>query len=92
MGYVFEWDDRKASINFRKHGVSFDEASTVFGDTLSLLLDDPNHSLYEQRFLVMGMSSQQRLIVVAFAERPPLTRIITARLANRQERKLYEQG
>lgn len=92
MGYVFEWDARKAATNLKKHGVSFDEATTVFGDPLSLLMDDPKHSLNEQRYLVMGMSSQQRLIVVAFAERPPQTRLISARLASRQERNFYEQG
>ena len=92
MGYVFEWDARKASSNLKKHGVTFDEATTVFGDVLSLLMEDPKHSSYEQRFLVMGMSNHQRFIVVAFAERPPYTRIISARLASRQERKLYEQG
>jgi len=92
MGYVFEWDARKAVTNLKKHGVSFDEATTVFGDVLSLLMDDPQHSHNEQRFLVMGVSNQQRCIVVAFADRPPRTRIISARLASRQERKCYEQG
>lgn len=91
MGYVFEWDSRKASSNLTKHGVTFDEATTVFGDTLSLLMDDPKHSEDEQRFLVMGLSVQHRLLVVAFAERPPRTRIISARLATRHERNLYEQ-
>ena len=91
MGYVFEWDMRKAASNLKKHGVAFDEATTVFGDPLSLLMDDPKHSEDEQRFLVMGRSVQQRLLVVAFAERPPHTRIISARLATRQERNLYEQ-
>jgi uncharacterized DUF497 family protein len=91
VGYVFEWDARKALSNIKKHRVTFDEASTVFGDVLSLLMEDPKHSSYELRFLVMGMSNRQRLIVVAFAERPPSTRIISARLASRQERKLYEQ-
>jgi len=92
MGYVFEWDARKAVTNLKKHGVSFDEATTVFGDVLSLLMDDPQYSHNEQRFLVMGVSNQQRCIVVAFADRPPRTRIISARLASRQERKCYEQG
>ncbi len=91
MGYIFEWDARKAASDQKKHGVAFDEASTVFGDPLSLLMDDPKHSEDEQRYLVMGLSMQHRLIVVAFAERPPRTRIISARLATRQERTLYEQ-
>jgi uncharacterized DUF497 family protein len=91
MGYVFEWDSRKAESNLKKHGVAFDEATTIFGDPLSLLMDDPKHSSDEQRFLVIGLSVQHRLLVVAFAERPPRTRIISARLATRHERKQYEQ-
>ena len=76
MGYIFEWDPKKAESNARKHGVTFDEASTVFGDPLGLLMPDPDHSLNEERYLVLGMSNQQRLLVVAFAERPPRTRLI----------------
>ena len=91
MGYVFEWDERKAASNLKKHGVSFVEATTVFGDPLSLLMSDPKHSEEEQRFLVMGLSARQRFIVVAFAERPPHTRIISARIATRHERNQYEQ-
>ena len=91
MGYVFEWDSRKAESNLKKHGISFDEATTIFGDPLSLLMDDPKHSSDEQRFLVIGLSVQHRLLVAAFAERPPRTRIISARLATRHERKQYEQ-
>lgn len=92
MGYTFEWDPRKAASNIKKHGISFDEASTVFGDPLSLLMADPDHSEDEQRFLVLGMSVRSRLLVVAFAERPPRTRLISARLATRHERGFYEQG
>ncbi|HIJ86842.1 MAG TPA: BrnT family toxin [Desulfuromonadales bacterium] len=92
MGYLFEWDSRKATSNRSKHGVSFDEATTVFGDPLSLLMDDPKHSEYEQRFLVMGLSVRCRILVVAFADRSPNTRIISARIATRQERNLYEQA
>ena len=91
MGYIFEWDSRKAGSNLKKHGISFDEATTIFGDPLALLMDDPKHSIDEQRFLVMGHSVQQRLLVVAFAERPPRTRIISARLATWHERNQYEQ-
>lgn len=91
MGYIFEWDSRKAASNLKKHGVAFNEATTVFGDPLSLLMDDPKHSEDEQRFLAMGNSVQQRLLVVAFAERSPHTRIISARLATRHERNQYEQ-
>jgi uncharacterized DUF497 family protein len=91
VGYLFEWDLRKATANLTKHGVSFDEATTVFGDPLSLLLADPKHSEDEERFLVLGFSNRQRLLVVAYAERSPRTRIISARLATRQERNTYEQ-
>ena len=91
MGYTFEWDPEKADANFQKHGVSFDEASTVFGDPLSLLMPDPDHSADEERYIVLGMSAHQKLLVVAFAERPPNTRLISARRATRAERKRYEE-
>ncbi len=91
MGYVFDWDPDKAKSNVRKHGVTFEEASTVFGDLLALLMNDPDHSLEEERYLLLGMSIRQRLLVVAFAERPPLTRIISARRATRTERRGYEE-
>ena len=91
MGYVFDWDPTKAQSNFRKHGVTFDEASTVFGDSLALLMRDQYHSLEEERYLLLGMSIRQRFLVVAFAERPPLTRLISARRATRTERRKYEE-
>ncbi|MEK7404316.1 MAG: BrnT family toxin [Acidobacteriota bacterium] len=91
MGYIFEWDPKKAESNVRKHGVTFDEASTVFGDSLALLMPDPDHSVGEERYLVLGLSNRQRLVVVAFAERPPGTRLISARLATRRERRRYEE-
>ena len=91
MGYTFEWDPEKADSNIQKHGVSFDEASTVFGDPLSLLMPDPDHSADEERYVVLGVSAQQQLLVVAFAERPPNTRLISARRATRAERKRYEE-
>lgn len=90
MGYSFEWDPDKAASNLKDHGISFDEATTVFGDPLALNMPDPDHSQGEQRFLVLGMSSQSRLIVVAYAERPPHTRIISARLVTPKERRQYE--
>lgn len=83
MGYIFEWDPAKADANTRKHNVTFDEASTVFGDPLNLLRSDPDHSLDEERYLLLGMSNRRRLLVVAFAERPPRTRLISARRATR---------
>ena len=91
MGYIFEWDPVKAEANVRKHGVTFDEASTVFGDPLNLLMADPDHSLDEKRYLLLGMSNRRRLLVVTFAERPPRTRLISARRATRQERRRYEE-
>lgn len=91
MAYIFEWDAEKAKSNAQKHGVTFDEAATVFGDPLSLLMPDPDHSSSEERYLVLGMSRRRRLLVVAFAERPPYTRLISARQATRRERRRYEE-
>jgi uncharacterized DUF497 family protein len=91
VGYVFEWDPKKAESNARKHGVTFDEASTVFGDPLGLLMPDPDHSSDEQRYVVLGMSNRRRVVVVAFAERPPRTRLISARRATRHEQRRYEE-
>ena len=73
MSYEFEWDVNKAEANLRKHEVSFNEASTVFADPLSMLMPDPDHSVGEQRHLVLGISSVGRLLVVSHAERPPRT-------------------
>jgi len=88
----FEWDPRKARTNLRKHGVSFDEATTVFRDSFSQTGDDPDHSLREHRFVTFGMSSLGHLLVVAHAERGERMRIISARLATQAERKMYEEG
>ncbi|MBI2368831.1 MAG: BrnT family toxin [Deltaproteobacteria bacterium] len=92
MAYIFEWDPAKGASNARKHRVTFDEASTVFGDPLALLMPDPDHSLDEERYLLLGMSNRRRLLVVAFAERPPRTRLISARRATQQERGRYEEA
>ena len=91
MGYIFEWDPVKAEANVRKHRVTFDEASTVFGDPLNLVMADPDHLRGEERYLLLGMSNRRRLLVVAFAERPPRTRLISARRTIRQERRFYEE-
>ena len=91
MGYIFEWDPKKAESNAGKHGVRVDEASTVFGDPLSLLMPDPDHSFGEERYLALGMSNRQRVLVVAFAERASRTRLISARRASRLERRSYEE-
>jgi uncharacterized DUF497 family protein len=90
-GYLFEWDAAKAAANQRKHGVTFDEAITAFSDPLALLLPDPEHSIGEQRYLVLGTSTQGRLLVIAVAERPPRIRLISARRATRMERRQYEE-
>ena len=88
-GYTFEWDTAKALANVRKHRVIFDEATTAFADPLALLIPDPDHSRDEMRYLVLGMSLRRRLLVVAFAERPPRTRLISARRASRAEWRRY---
>ncbi len=81
----------KARSNLRKHGVSFDEATTVFADPLSILMADPDHSAVETRYIVLGMSVRKRLLVVSFADRPPRTRLISTRQATRKERRKYEE-
>lgn len=88
----FEWDPEKDEANQRKHGVSFDEASTVFGDPLAVTIDDPDHSEDEERFLTTGMSTQQRLMIVAHTDRGERIRLISAREASAAERRTYEQG
>jgi len=91
VGYLFEWDSSKAESNRRKHGVDFTEATSVFADPLSLLMRDPDHSDEEERYLVLGMSNRRRLLVVAFVERLPHTRLFSARVATRKERRKYEE-
>ena len=86
----FEWDAKKAAANFSKHQVSFEEASTIFGDPLALTIDDPDHSIEELRFLTSGRSKQQRLIIVAHTYREGAIRIINARQTTPSERKQYE--
>ena len=83
MALRFLWDARKAASNERKHGVGFQEATTVFDDGLSVTIADPDHSVDEQRFLLVGLSTRRRLLVVAHAERGGSIRIISARRANR---------
>ena len=77
--------------NTRKHGVGFPEATTVFDDVLSVTIADPDHSADEERFLLVGLSNRRRLLVVAHAERGEAIRIISARRAERQERRTYEE-
>lgn len=92
MSYNFDWDPTKAARNLKDHQVAFEEASTVFGDPLAMLMADPDHSEEEERYLVLGMSLRSRLLVVSFVERPPKTRLISAREATRHERRQYEEG
>jgi uncharacterized DUF497 family protein len=88
----FEWDPKKAAENLRKHRVSFEEASTVFGDPFAITFPDPDHSVGERRFLTFGMSREGRLLVVNHADRRATVRIISARRALRGERLIYEEG
>ncbi len=92
MSLTFEWDDAKAEQNERKHGVSFGEAAAIFGDPLSLTIDDPLHSYGEERFVTIGESAQHRLLVVVHTERGDRIRIISAREATSREQKDYEQA
>lgn len=91
MGLTFEWDSAKDEQNIAKHGVSFSEAATVFADPLSLTVEDPDHSIGEERFITMGLSYRERLLVVAHRDHGDRIRIISARLATRRERRVYEK-
>ena len=91
MSIKFDWDPRKAQRNLRKHSIDFNEASTVFVDTFSITIPDPDHSEDEERWLTMGLSSRQRLLVVVHTEDRETVRIISARPADRLERRKYEE-
>ncbi len=88
----FDWDPKKAELNRRKHGVSFDEAATVFLDPMAVSGPDPEHSIGEDRYITFGFSSLGRLLAVCHTYRPGAIRIISARRAARGERKMYEEG
>jgi uncharacterized DUF497 family protein len=88
----FEWDHNKASANLRKHGVSFTEAATVFGDPLSITVEDPDHSFNEDRFMIIGSTLSGRLLIVSFVDRDDHIRIISARELTSAERKSYEKA
>lgn len=92
MALEFEWDASKAEENVTKHGVRFDEGLTVFANPLARIFDDPDHSDTERRELIIGHSARHRLVLVAYTERLGRIRIISARLATRQERNDYEQA
>jgi len=86
---LFEWNEKKALLNVQKHGVSFEEAATAFGDPLSLTIDDPLHSQDEDRFILIGMSNRNRLLVVVHTYRDDVIRLISARKATQKERRYY---
>ena len=88
----YEWDPQKAEANKRKHGISFHEAATVFGDPLAITFTDPDHSIDEYRYLTFALSKFDRLLVVSHADKGDKVRIISARLMTRQERRIYEEG
>jgi len=87
----FEWNPRKAEINLSKHGVSFTEAATVFGDELAITVSDPDHSNDEDRYITIGWSISRRLLIVSHTDRGDRIRIISARELTRAERKAYEE-
>ena len=91
MPVEFEWDPKKAAKNLRKHGVSFNEAATVFGDSLGTTVPDPDHSVAEDRYITVGMSNRRRLVMVAHTEREERSRIISARELTRAEKEAYEE-
>lgn len=88
----FDWDSKKAATNLRKHGVSFDEAATVFLDPHAVSGHDPDHSIGEERYITFGYSRLGRLLAVCHTYRPERIRIVNARRVTRGERKLYEEG
>ena len=92
--YLFDWDENKNKINIDKHGISFDEASSVFLDERALLFDDPEHSEEEERFLLLGISEEANLCIVChcYRESDTVIRIISARQATRKEEQRYVRG
>jgi uncharacterized protein len=88
----FEWDLKKALSNMRKHKVSFEEAATAMKDPMSATGADPDHSISEDRFITFGVSSQGRFLVISHTDKDGVIRIISARIASKGERKIYEEG
>lgn len=87
----FEWNNDKANLNLKKHGISFEEVVTVFWDECGLIISDPEHSESEDRFVLLGMSENQRVLIVVHCERGDSIRIISARAATKRERIQYEE-
>ena len=92
MDMKFEWDNNKAQVNDDKHGVTFEEAQTVFADPLAAIFDDERHSDKETREIIVGHSTANRLLLVCFTQRAEAVRLISARPATKQERKDYEEN
>jgi len=92
LKFRFEWDSNKAKSNEKKHGVSFEEAQTVFDDPFYVDFYDPDHSDNEDRYIIFGASSRNRILLVSYTERGNKIRIISARLATKQEQKSYQNG
>jgi hypothetical protein len=88
----FEWDETKAATNLSKHGISLEEAQTVFHDPLYVDFYDPDHSFEEHRYIIVGASQQGRLLLVSYAERDGVVRLVSAREVTRTEREIYEEG
>ncbi len=90
MSLVFEWDENKSRENQKKHGVSFEEAKTIFNDPFAITVYDPDHSINEDRYIDLGLSSKGRFLVVFYTERGSRIRLISSREATRRERRNYE--
>jgi len=88
----FEWNPDKANSNLKKHGVSFNETSTIFNDPLSVTFPDPDHSYGEERYVIIGLSNNNRILIVNHTDRADRIRIISAREATRNEKRFYEDG
>ena len=88
----FEWDENKAAVNLSKHGISFEEARTVFDDPLYVDFYDPDHSDEEDRYIIVGESQQGNLLIVSYTERADFIRLISTRKVTRVEREVYEEG
>ena len=91
MALQFEWDSKKAQSNKKNHGITFEEASTIFGDLLSITIADPTHSIGEDRFITIGRSINDKFIVVVHTDRDDIIRIISARKVTRNEKRQHEQ-
>ena len=88
----FEWDEKKAAVNLSKHGISFEEARTVFDDPLYVDFYDPDHSDEEERYIIVRESQPGNLLIVSYTERADFIRLISARKVTRVEREVYEEG